>query len=49
VHDGAVRDVLDDTELSRPAALAVALRLGLPIGGDRRRDVAAVLSSTEWM
>ena len=49
VHDGAVRDVLDDIELSRPAALAVALQLGLPIGGDRRRDVATVLSSAEWM
>lgn len=49
VHDGAVRDVLDDNELSRPAALAVALRLGLPIGADRRQNVAEVLSSIDWM
>ena len=49
VHDGAVRDVLNDRELSRPAALAVALRLGLPSGADRRLDVAKVLTSAQRM
>lgn len=49
VQDGAVRDVLDDHELSRPAALAVGLRLGLPLGADRRRDVAKLLTSAQRM
>ena len=49
VHDGAVRDLLNDHDLSRPAALAVGLRLGLPQGADRRRDVAKFLTSAQRM
>lgn len=43
VHDGPTRDVIDDQRLVRPAALAVALVLGLPPGQDRRADVAGRL------
>ena len=46
VHDGVVRDVLNDNELRRPAALAAALQLGLPGGADRGRDVINALTST---
>ncbi len=46
VSNGSVRDVLDGTIMSRPAALAVALELGIPAGDDRRAQVAAVLSTT---
>ena len=42
-HDGPVRDVIDDRRLVRPAALAVALALGLPPGNDRRAEVAGAL------
>ncbi|MGH7593255.1 MAG: AAA family ATPase, partial [Gemmatimonadales bacterium] len=43
VHDGPVRDVLDDHRLLRPAALAVALMLGVPAGEDHRDNIARVL------
>ncbi len=43
VHDGTVRDVLDDRELPRPASLAVALALGFPAGCDRRAEVSGAL------
>jgi energy-coupling factor transporter ATP-binding protein EcfA2 len=43
VHDGPVRNVIDDQRLVRPAALAVAMLLGLPPGMDRRADVARAL------
>lgn len=43
VQDGPVRGVLDDHRLLRPAALAVALALGMPPGQDRRAVVASVL------
>ncbi len=42
-HDGPVRDVIDDVRLIRPAALAVALALGLTPGNDRRAEVARTL------
>jgi energy-coupling factor transporter ATP-binding protein EcfA2 len=43
VYDGSLRDVMNDERLVRPAALAVALMLGLPPGQDRRADVARML------
>lgn len=43
VRDGQIRDVLDDHRLLRPAALAVALALGVSPGQDRRDDIASVL------
>jgi energy-coupling factor transport system ATP-binding protein len=43
VQDGPLRDVIDDQRLVRPAALAVAMMLGLPPGHDRRDDVARSL------
>ncbi len=43
-HDGVVRDVLDGFHLARPAALEVALSLGLPAGADRHDDVAASIA-----
>ena len=42
-HDGPVRDLIDDIRLIRPAALAVALVLGLTPGNDRRAEVARTL------
>lgn len=45
VHDGPIRSVIDDARMIRPAALAVALALGLPPGSDRREDVARILRS----
>lgn len=48
-HDGAIREVLDDRSLRRPAALAAALRLGLPPGGDRRANVVDVLTRARRM
>lgn len=45
VHDGAIRNVIDDERLVRPAALAVALELGLSPGRDRREEVARTLRS----
>jgi energy-coupling factor transport system ATP-binding protein len=45
VHDGLIRGVIDDKRMLRPAALAVALALGLPPGRDRRDEVARVLRS----
>lgn len=42
-HDGPVRDVIDDHRMVRPAALAVAMMLGLPPGSDRREEVARAL------
>jgi energy-coupling factor transport system ATP-binding protein len=45
VHDGAIRNVIDDERLVRPAALAVALELGLSPGKDRREEVARTLRS----
>lgn len=44
VADGPVRGVLDGSRLPRPAALAVALELGIPAGHDSRTRVAAVLA-----
>ncbi|MEP6590240.1 MAG: ATP-binding cassette domain-containing protein [Gemmatimonadota bacterium] len=44
VHDGAVRDVLDDRSARRPAALTAALHLGLEPGSDRRQEVVDVLT-----
>lgn len=44
VNDGPVRNVLDGSRLPRPAALAVALELGIPAGHDGRNMVAAVLA-----
>ena len=43
VHDGSIRSVIDDKRMVRPAALAVALALGLPAGRDRREEVARTL------
>ena len=40
---GAVRDVIDDKRMTRPAALAVAIALGIPPGEDRRQEVARAL------
>jgi energy-coupling factor transport system ATP-binding protein len=44
VYDGPVRSALDGSRLPRPAALAVALELGIPAGQDSRAEVAGVLS-----
>ncbi len=44
VDDGPVRGVLDGSRLPQPAALAVALELGIPAGHDRCTNVAAVLA-----
>ncbi len=49
VYDGAIREVLDDQSLRRPAALAAALRLGLPPGRDRRANVVDVLTTARRM
>ncbi|HEX3926545.1 MAG TPA: ABC transporter ATP-binding protein [Gemmatimonadales bacterium] len=43
VHDGPVQDVLDESRLPRPAALAVARILGMPAGRDRQQEVAAAI------
>ncbi len=43
-HDGLVRDVLDGFHLERPAALEVALSLGLQPGADRHDRVAASIA-----
>jgi energy-coupling factor transport system ATP-binding protein len=43
VHDGPIRSVIDDERLVRPAALTVALAIGLPAGADRREEVAGML------
>jgi len=43
VQDGPVRAVIDDRRLVRPAALAVAVELGLPPGADRRDEVARAI------
>ena len=45
VHDGPIRSVIDDERMVRPAALAVALALGLSPGSDRRDEVARTLRS----
>lgn len=45
VHDGPIRSVIDDERMVRPAALAVALALGLSPGRDRRKEVARTLRS----
>ncbi|MGH7522913.1 MAG: ABC transporter ATP-binding protein [Gemmatimonadales bacterium] len=47
VKDASVREVMDDIRLVRPAALAVAMELGLPPGLDRRADVARMLRERE--
>jgi energy-coupling factor transport system ATP-binding protein len=47
VADGSVRDVLDGHTMSRPAALAVAMELGMPIGQDRQEQVAATLTGRD--
>lgn len=43
-HDGLVRDVLDGFHLARPAALEVAISLGLRPGADRHDHVAAAIA-----
>jgi energy-coupling factor transport system ATP-binding protein len=43
VQDGPIREVIDDRRMVRPAALAIALELGMPPGRDRRADVASAL------
>jgi energy-coupling factor transporter ATP-binding protein EcfA2 len=43
VQDGPLRGVIDDQRIVRPAALMIALALGLPPGQDRRADVASAL------
>jgi energy-coupling factor transport system ATP-binding protein len=43
VHDGPVRTIIDDQRMVRPAALAIALALGIPAGRDRRADIAGTL------
>ncbi len=45
VHDGPIRGVIDDRRMVQPAALAVAIALGLPPGKDRREEVARALRS----
>ena len=42
--DGQVRGVLDGTRMLRPAALAVAIELGIPAGHDGRSAVASALA-----
>lgn len=44
VDDGPVRNVLEGTGMPRPAALAVALELGIQPGRDGRTAVASVLA-----
>jgi energy-coupling factor transporter ATP-binding protein EcfA2 len=43
VQDGPIREIIDDRRMVRPAALAIALALGMPAGRDRRADVASAL------
>jgi energy-coupling factor transport system ATP-binding protein len=43
VQDGRIREVIDDRRMVRPAALAIALELGMPPGRDRRAEVASAL------
>ncbi|HEY4320557.1 MAG TPA: ABC transporter ATP-binding protein [Gemmatimonadales bacterium] len=43
VLDGPVRDVIDDRRLRQPAALVIAIALGLPPGADRRNEVARLI------
>jgi energy-coupling factor transport system ATP-binding protein len=45
VHDGPIRGVIDDRRMVQPAALSVAIALGLPPGRDRREEVARALRS----
>ena len=45
VHEGPIRSVIDDVRLTRPAALAAAIALGLPPGQDRQEAVAALIRS----
>jgi len=45
VDDGPTRNVLEDTRMTRPAALAVAIELGIPSGRDGRGAVAAALAN----
>jgi energy-coupling factor transporter ATP-binding protein EcfA2 len=45
VHDGPIRGVIDDGRMVQPAALAVAIALGLPPGKDRREEVGRTLRS----
>ncbi len=42
--DGPVRNVLEGTRMTRPAALAVAIELGIPSGHDSRSAVACALA-----
>jgi energy-coupling factor transporter ATP-binding protein EcfA2 len=42
--DGSVRTVLGGTSMATPAALAVAIELGIPPGRDGRRAVASELA-----
>jgi energy-coupling factor transporter ATP-binding protein EcfA2 len=42
--DGLVRNVLEGTRMTRPAALAVAIELGIPAGCDGRDAVASQLA-----
>jgi energy-coupling factor transport system ATP-binding protein len=43
VQDGPIRDIIDDQHMPRPAALALALALGVPAGEDCRKDIAQAL------
>lgn len=45
VQDGPVRSVIEDHRMLQPAALAVALALGIPAGEDRRADIARTIRS----
>lgn len=47
VNDSSVREVIDDIRLVRPAALAIAMELGLPPGQDHRAQVARTLRDRE--
>jgi energy-coupling factor transport system ATP-binding protein len=44
IDDGPARNVLEGTRMTRPAALAVAIELGIPTGRDGRDAVASELA-----
>ncbi|HEY3935459.1 MAG TPA: ABC transporter ATP-binding protein [Gemmatimonadales bacterium] len=46
-HDGTIRAIIDGNRMARPAALIVAVALGLERGSDRRDDVAERLRTDE--
>lgn len=49
IDDGPVRNVLEGTRMTRPAALALAIELGIPPGRDGRDAVASELASLAGM